>query len=102
MTVWVDNARRRLGRMRMCHMWADTPAELHRMAMALGVRNHVQRPPKASWLHYDVCLKNRDRAIKLGARLTDRYEALAHRARQTDDFKLLDRITRMRARKGLI
>lgn len=65
MTVYIDNARNRLGRMKMCHMIADNLDELHKMAEAIGMRR--------SWFqdkgipHYDVCLMRRKKAIELGA-----------------------------------
>jgi hypothetical protein len=65
MTVYVDNARISYGRMKMCHMVADTVDELHAFAESLGIRRHFQntRIP-----HYDVCLSTRARAIKMGAK----------------------------------
>lgn len=83
MTVYVDDVRHRLGRMVMCHMWADTEAELHAMAAAIGIqRRWFQQPPKASWKHYDISLGKKDQAIALGAVLTDQYGPLEHCARQ--------------------
>jgi hypothetical protein len=64
--IYVDDMFRRrlgrLGRMRMSHMAADTPAELHAFARRLGLRRE--------WFdrdHYDVCKSMRAEAIRLGA-----------------------------------
>lgn len=71
MTVYVDDMYRlKRGKyrgMRMSHMIADTAAELHAMADAIGVaRKHFQQT--ASGPHYDICLAKRDRAVRAGAR----------------------------------
>lgn len=71
MTVYVDGMRAAYGRMKMCHMVADTPAELHAMAAKLGVRRWFQND--ASTPHYDICLSKRAEAVKLGAVEIDRY-----------------------------
>lgn len=65
MAVYVDNARNRLGRMVMCHMVADTAAELHEMAQAIGMQFSWFQP--RSWPHYDVCLSRRAQAVERGA-----------------------------------
>lgn len=65
MTVYVDNARHRVGRLVLCHMGADSLDELHAMAMHLGVRRWFQDKPGRP--HYDICLSNRARAIAAGA-----------------------------------
>lgn len=68
MTVYVDDMRAKFGRMVMCHMIADTDAELHAMADAIGVaRRWHQRPPKVSHSHYDISLSMRAKAVGLGA-----------------------------------
>ena len=67
MTVYVDNEQMPYGRMKMCHMLADTTAELLAMADQIGVaRKHLQYPgtPKE---HFDICMTKRAAAIKLGA-----------------------------------
>ena len=82
MAVYVDQAVHPYGRMLMCHMWADTEAELLAMVDTIGVsRRWIQRPPKASWVHFDISKGKRDLAIKAGAIETDRYGPLEHLAR---------------------
>jgi len=100
MAVYVDNARLPYRGMLMCHMWADTEAELHAMAQRIGIkREWFQRPPKASWKHYDLCLTKRAKAVALGAISTDRYGPSEFVARQKGDQAMLDRIAGLRARK---
>lgn len=83
MAVYVDDGRRPLGRMLMSHMWADSKTELLVMADKIGVsRRHMQQPPRATWLHFDVCQEKRLAAIAAGAIPVDQLEAVAHRARQ--------------------
>lgn len=107
MTVYVDNARNRYRGMRMSHMWADKREELLQMADAIGVsRRHVQEPPKASWLHFDICSSKRKLAISLGAKETDKYGPLYHcamldiasddPARQASGVKQKELIDKMR------
>ena len=68
MTVYVDTMRAPFGRMIMCHMFADTDEEMHEMARRIGVsKRWWQKPPKASWSHYDICLSKRAKAIAYGA-----------------------------------
>lgn len=82
MTVYVDDVRHSFGRMIMCHMWADDLAELLLMADRIGVqRKWLQRPPIASWTHFDISLGKKAVALKLGAVLTDRYGPVEYLAR---------------------
>lgn len=68
MTVYVDDAQARLGRMVMCHMLADSLDELHTMADRIGIsRRWFQGPPKHS-PHYDISLSKRKQAVARGAR----------------------------------
>lgn len=68
MTVYVDDMKAGYGRMKMCHMLADTDEELHAMANQIGVaRKWHQKPPKASDSHYDIALSKRALAVAAGA-----------------------------------
>lgn len=62
MSVYVDDMRARVGRMIMCHMIADTKAELHAMARRIGVARYWYQGD-----HYDICRSKRARAVRAGA-----------------------------------
>jgi hypothetical protein len=65
MAVYIDNAKIPYGRMKMCHMLADTERELLDMADHIGVdRKWIRR---GSIVHFDVCLSKRQLAINAGA-----------------------------------
>ncbi|KVD71816.1 hypothetical protein WK57_30465 [Burkholderia ubonensis] len=72
MTVYVDDMRAAYGRMKMCHMVADTDEELHAMAARIGVARRHHQKPGTVHSHYDVCMSMRVRAVKLGAVEIDR------------------------------
>ena len=98
MAVFVDDVRHRFGRMIMCHMWADSLGELLTMADRIGVqRKWLQQPPKASWVHFDISLGMKERAIAAGAILTDRYGPSEHVARLRGNQRMLDNIAAVRA-----
>lgn len=83
MTVYVDDVRHRYGRMIMCHMWADSLDELLAMADRIGVqRKWLQQPPKASWVHFDISLTMKARALEAGALLTDKYGPVEFEAKR--------------------
>lgn len=66
MTVYVDAAQNAYGRMKMSHMIADTPEELHAMADKIGVaRKWFQK--MASFPHYDIAQSKRAIALQHGA-----------------------------------
>jgi Protein of unknown function (DUF4031) len=81
MTVYVDAAIHRFGRMVMCHMVSPDLDELHRMAAEIGVARRWFQDPrssrKVSRPHYDVCKSKRALAVSLGAVECDRYEMMA-------------------------
>lgn len=73
MGVYVDRSAHRFGRMVMCHMIADTPAELRTMAASIGValkwfQNTASTP------HFDISKSKRVLAIAAGAIELDRRE----------------------------
>lgn len=65
MSVYVDKAENGFGRMKMCHMIADSLEELHEMAEKIGMKKEWFQPK--SFPHYDVCKTRRKQAVELGA-----------------------------------
>lgn len=65
--VYVDDMRAKYRRMVMCHMIADTDAELHEMASRIGVRRRWHQHPPEHDSHYDICLAMRRTAVVAGA-----------------------------------
>lgn len=63
--VYIDDANISYGRMIMCHMVADSLEELHEMAERLSLRKYFQDKPRKP--HYDICLKKKNLALRLGA-----------------------------------
>jgi hypothetical protein len=78
-SVYVDGERNGFGRMVMCHMWADTLAELHEMAAKIGMRREWFQP--LSFPHYDVSLSRRAAAVSNGAIEVTRREGCEIRKR---------------------
>lgn len=92
MATYVDDVRHKFGRMVMCHMWADTLDELLKMADNIGVqRKWIQGHPSlsfgkhrnASWVHFDISLGMKAKAIQHGAILTDKYGPVEFEANRT-------------------
>lgn len=90
MTVYVDDVRHQFGRMVMCHLWADTLDELLAMVDRIGVdRKWIQghltlshgKHRDASWVHVDISLGMKARALAAGAILTDKFGPAEHVAR---------------------
>ena len=83
MPVYVDNARIQWRGMLMSHLYADSLDELLRMVDRIGVaRKWLQKPPKASWVHYDISEGKRRLAIVYGAIETDIFGPVEHCAKQ--------------------
>lgn len=67
MTVYVDNMRASYGRMKMCHMIADSTDELLSMADKIGVARKWLQKAGTAHEHFDIALSKRDLAVKAGA-----------------------------------
>ena len=71
MAVYVDRMNARYGRMRMCHMVADTHDELVGMADGIGVDRKWMQKEGSILEHFDICLAKKRLALGLGAVETD-------------------------------
>lgn len=65
--VYVDDMKAQYGRMVMCHMLADSDAELHAMADQIGVARKWHQKAGTPHSHYDICLAKRAQAVAAGA-----------------------------------
>ena len=74
MAVYIDQSRNPYKNMVMCHMLADTPDELHEMALKIGMRLAWFQPHSTP--HYDVCRMRRLRALTHGAIEINRRETV--------------------------
>lgn len=77
MAVYVDDMRAPFRGMVMCHMLADTDAELHAMAAQLGLARRWHQKPGTPHSHYDIAMSKRALAVKLGAKEVNRHELVA-------------------------
>lgn len=68
MSVYVDDATNPFGRMKMCHMLADTTEELLAMADAIGVQRKWIQFAGTYREHIDIAQSKRDMALARGAR----------------------------------
>ena len=67
MAIYVDDMMAGYGRMKMCHMVADTTEELLAMADRIGVRRKWLQKPGTPQEHFDICLAKRAAAVSAGA-----------------------------------
>jgi len=73
-SVYVDQMRTPYGRMIMCHLVADTAAELHAMAARIGVARRWFQQKPGTLPHYDICLSKRALALGAGAQKISRED----------------------------
>lgn len=68
MTVYVDDLKykKKNGRIKYCHMIADTLEELHEFCQSVGISKHFFHA-YAKHKHYDLNERNRNLAIENGA-----------------------------------
>jgi hypothetical protein len=67
MAVYVDNMRATFGRMKMCHMIADSSEELLEMADKIGVQRKWLQDAGTYREHFDIALSKRKLAVEAGA-----------------------------------
>ena len=90
MTVYVDDMGAPLGRMKMCHMVADTSAELLAMADRIGSRREWLQCAGTYKEHFDIPLMRRRQAVAFGAVEVTRREmgAILKRKKETSMIEL--------------
>lgn len=67
MSAYVDGGTYAFGRMKMCHLMADTTDELLAVVDAIGVQRKWLQKAGQPDEHFDICASKRALAIKLGA-----------------------------------
>ncbi|MCK9542896.1 MAG: DUF4031 domain-containing protein [Novosphingobium sp.] len=65
--VYVDDMNCLYGRMIMCHLFADTIEELHKIADKIQVNRKWFQTKNKKFPHYDICLSKKKLAIQEGA-----------------------------------
>lgn len=77
MTVYVDDMYAPFGRMKMCHMIADTHAELMNMAACIGLDSAWLQHRGQEHEHFDVSIGKRRLAVAYGAKEVTMLELVA-------------------------
>ena len=67
MAVYVDNMQAQFGRMKMCHMIADSTEELLAMADRIGVARKWIQGAGTAREHFDIAMSKRALAVEAGA-----------------------------------
>ena len=65
--IYIDDARHAFGRMKMCHMIADSTEELIAFAESIGVGRHWIQAAGTYRVHFDICMSKRKAAVDAGA-----------------------------------
>ena len=77
MAVYVDDMQAPFGQMIMCHMIADTRAELYAIADKIGVARKWVQDYDTPNEHFDIALSKRRLAVAAGAQEITRRELAA-------------------------
>lgn len=75
--IYVDDMEAPFGRMIMCHMIADTRAELLEMADRIGVAKKWIQHRGTAEEHFDICKAMRAKAVALGAKELTMFDLAA-------------------------
>lgn len=67
MAVYVDDMKASFGRMKMCHMIAESTDELLAMADRIGVARKWLQKAGTSYEHFDIAMSKRALAVASGA-----------------------------------
>jgi len=89
--VYVDNfedTKIKFGRMRMCHMVADTKDELLEMVDKIGVQRKWIQYENTQMEHFDICMAKKKKALSFGAELVN-MRVLAKFTKERDLQKYL-------------
>lgn len=103
MPVYVDEAIFTWRGKKWCHMFCEDETTLHEFAKRLRLlRGWFQKPPRASWKHYDITAAKRAQAIRLGAIPVDKFEALIVSKRMSGQLtaRQVERVTSARQSRG--
>lgn len=82
MTVYVDDMQAAFGSMVMCHMVADTDAELVAMADHIDVQRRWHQFPGTAKSHFDIAKSKRALAVAAGAVEITKRQCAAMTARR--------------------
>ena len=86
MAVYVDTMRANYGRMKMCHMLADSTDELLEMADRIGVARRWIQHAGTYREHFDICMSKRSLAVRAGAKeVSQREVGLMLRGRRNSE-----------------